>query len=607
MMKKHDFYAHRRHSVIVTLLIIFLVIIIKLFSIQFLNEEYKLSAENNVIRKIIKYPERGWIYDRNDKLLVSNQRSYDIMVVPDQVNKNIDTLYFCEVFNISEDYFRNIMLKSKKHSYYKPSPFIKDISKKEFALLQEKLHLFQGFYSQPKYVRTYSTPSAANIFGYISQISMKQLKLYSGYGREDLIGVSGIEKSYESILKGTKGVEYKIVDVYGKYQGKFNNGKNDTLPQKGRDIKLSIDIELQEYAEMLLKNKQGSVVAIEPKSGEILCLVTSPGYDPSLLIGKERNKNYRKLFLDPSKPFYDRSTSALYPPGSIFKLINALIALEEDKITPATLFKCNNGWNFRSILKIGCHHHKSPLNLRQAIAQSCNAYFCSTFQKILATKESSSKGLDNWYNHVKTFGLGQIYDSDIHNKKLGLIPNSGYYDKLYGNKRWAASTCISLGIGQDALLMTPLQMANLAVVMANRGYYRTPHLLKQKYMKNDTLEKYSKNFCSIDSLHFSSVIYGMQTAVEGKFGTAKSAFLNDITICGKTGTAENPHGDDHSIFIGFAPKKNPQIAIVTYVENGGWGSDLAAPIASLCIEKYLKDVVERDNLEISIKDQKILY
>ena len=608
-MKRYDFYAHRRYSIIIIICICFFFITIKLFSVQIINNSYKLSAENNVVRKIIQYPERGWVYDRNQKLLVSNQRGHDIMVVPYQISKNIDTLLFCSLFNISKSEFENKMRSVKKYSRYKPSSFLKGITKESFAEIQENLHFFEGFYAQPKYIREYNTDAAGNIFGYIGQITKQLLKENPEYNKDDLIGITGIEKMYEQFLKGEKGVERRVVDVFGKYQGQFEDGRYDTLAKAGQDITLTIDIELQEYAEKMMLNKRGSIVAIEPNSGEILCLVSAPTYNPSMFIGKNRGLNFRKLYLDPGKPLYDRSISAAYPPGSIFKLINALIGLNEKVITPASLFKCVDGWNYKNILHVGCHQHKSPLNLRQAIAQSCNAYFCYTFDKIINTSKSSSIGLDNWYKHVKSFGLNTPFNHDFYIKKNGFIPNSEYYNNLYGKRRWGPSTCISLAIGQDALLMTPIQMANLATIIANRGYYKTPHIIKKINNSIDSIDSsfFKKIYCSIDSQYFSSVIYGMQTAIEGEFGTAKKGKLNEITICGKTGTAQNPHGEDHSIFIGFAPKKNPKIALAIYVENGGWGSDMAVPIGSLCIEKYISKEIKRIELEDYIITKSINY
>tara|TARA_Y100000994_G_scaffold159072_1_gene130392 strand:- start:31567 stop:33303 length:1737 start_codon:yes stop_codon:yes gene_type:complete len=575
-----------------------------------LDKSYKLSAENNIIRKIVDYPERGWVYDRNNKLLVSNARAHDIMITPYQLESNIDTALLCNIFNISNLELEKKIKKAQRYSHYKPSIFIQNINKVQFANIQEKLHLFKGFYAQPKYVREYLQKAGGNIFGYIGQINSRQLKNKPEYDHEDLIGITGIERIYEDILKGEKGVERKIVDVFGKYQGKFEDGRYDTLSKAGTDITLTIDIELQKYAEKIMSNKRGSIVAIEPKSGEILCLVSSPTYDPSLFIGQHRATNFRKLYIDPDKPLYDRAITASYPPGSIFKLINALIGLEEEVITTGTLFQCNKGWNYKSILNIGCHKHKSPLNLRQSIAQSCNAYFCSTFSNIINKESTPSKGLNKWAKHVESFGLNKIFENDFYIKKHGFIPTDAYYNKLYGSKRWGASTCISLGIGQDAILMTPLQMTNLAAIIANRGYYKTPHIIKQIHdsiMDINYLDFNKKYYCSVDSKYFSPVIYGMQTAIDGKFGTAKSGKLNDVIICGKTGTAQNPHGEDHSIFIAFAPKINPVIAIAIYVENGGWGSETAVPIGSLCIEQYINKKISRINLESQMIEKKINY
>jgi len=574
-------------------------IIIKLFLIQIIDKSYKLSAENNTIRKITQYPERGWIYDRDNNLLVSNQRGHDIMITPYQVDHPIDTSFFCEIFQIPKTDFIKKIKQAKKYSHYKSSIFIKNIPKGRFADIQEYLHLFKGFYAQPRYMREYNTNSGGNIFGYTSIISKQELKKNSSYNKHDIIGVTGIEKVYEKQLKGEKGVLRKIVDVYGKYQGSFEDGKYDTLPKKGKDVTLTIDIKLQEYAENLMRNKRGSIVAIEPETGEILCLLSSPSYSPKMFIGKDRSKNFRDLFINPGKPLYDRSTSALYPPGSIFKLVNALIGLQEKKISPATQFHCNKGWDYRSVLHIGCHKHKSPLNLRQAISQSCNAYFCETFMKLIQ-HNSPHHNLNNWKNYIESFGLNQVFKNDLYNEKAGFIPDSKYYDRLYGKNRWGAPTCISLGIGQDAILMTPIQMANLATIIANKGYYRTPHIVKV-----DSIAEIKR--CLIDSQYFESVIYGMQTAIEGEYGTAKLGKIDRLTMCGKTGTAQNPHGKDHSIFIAFAPKKNPKIAIAVYVENGGWGSEIAVPIGSLCIETYLMNDVERKKLENRIINTEIIY
>ena len=606
---KFDLYKNRSFVIMTGVSIMFLLITIKLFSIQIINQSYKLSAQNNVVREITTYPERGWIYDRNGILLVSSERSHDIMITPDELNLDFDTIGFCNMMSMSVLEFKLKLKKVKKYSQHKASSFIESMSKKKFATIQEKLHLFKGFYSQTNYVRSYETQSAGNIFGYVSEITSHQLISYPTYKKGDIIGRTGVEFKYEEYLRGERGTEKRVVDVFGRNQGQFENGQFDKLAIAGDDIHLTIDIELQMYAEKLMSNKQGSIVAIEPNSGEILCLVSSPTYDPALFIGHKRSENYHALYIDPGKPLFDRSISATYPPGSIFKLINALIGLEENIITPATLVKCSNGWNYKNILNIGCHEHNSPLNLRQAIAQSCNAYFCATFNKIIKNKPSSSLGLSNWANHTKSFGLGKFLNNDLYSGQPGNIPNSKYYDQLYGSKRWGPSTCISLAIGQGALLTTPIQLANLGALISNKGYYITPHIVKLINNSTKDIDSlfFKKQYCSVKSQYFNPVIYGMQTAIEGDFGTARIGKVKDIVICGKTGTVENSHGADHSVFMGFSPKINSEIAIAVYIENGGWGSDIAVPIGSLCIEKYMNKKITRKELEARMIDRKILY
>lgn len=606
---KFDFYKNRSSIIITCIICVFLLIIVKLFSIQIINQSYKLSAQNNVIREITNYPERGWIYDRNGILLVSSERAHEIMLIPSELDANFDTLAFCGIIGISKEDFNKKLRKSKNFSHYKPSSFIKHISKQKFAKIQEKLYAFKGFYAQANYVRSYEINSSGNIFGYVSEVTRNQISKNPSYKKGDIIGRTGVEYKYEKYLKGESGTARQIVDVFGRNQGKYENGIFDIPAIAGKDIHLTIDVELQKYAEKLMKNKKGSIVAIEPNSGEILCLVSSPTYDPALFVGDNRTKNYNKLYLNPEKPLFDRSVSASYPPGSIFKLINALIGLEEEVITTATLFKCNNGWNYKNILNIGCHEHKSPLNLRQAIAQSCNAYFCSTFNKIIKNKSSSSSGLTNWEKHTKSFGLGSYLNNDLYSGVSGHVPNSQYYDKLYGKKRWGPSTCISLAIGQGALLTTPIQLANLGALIANKGYYITPHIVKLIDNSIDNIDSlfFKKKYSSIQAKYFDPVIYGMQTSIEGDFGTGKKGKLENVTICGKTGTVENPHGQDHSVFMAFSPKLEAEISIAVYVENGGWGSDMAVPIGSLCIEKYLNNTVKRTDLEKKMLNTKISY
>lgn len=608
-MVKYDLYTNRKYTITIFIVILFVLIIAKLFYIQIIDESYKMSAENNTLRQKVNYPERGLIYDRNNNLLVANIKAYDIMIIPKQVDKNIDTIAFCKDFNLSQNKFKEKLINAKKNSNYKPFIFIKGLTEEEFAPIYVHLHKYKGFFAQPRYIREYHTKHGGNIFGFISKISSEKLKKNTNYHKEDFIGTDGLEKQYENILKGEKGEKWYEVNVYGQETGSYQERKYDLPAQPGSNIQISIDINLQEYAEKIMSGKRGSIVAIEPNSGEILCLASSPSYDPYLLIpNKKRSENYKILKNNPGLPLWNRSTYAPYPPGSIFKLINALIGLQENEINPNTVFKCEDGWNFKKRLNIGCHEHDSPLNLNQAIAQSCNAYFCSTFQRIMSHKSTPASSLDNWNKHVNSFGLNENFKNDVSNKARA-IPNSNYYNKKYGKNKWSSSYIISLGIGQGELIMNPLQMANLAAIIANQGYYKTPHIIKEinGSTKNINPLFYEKKYCTIDSIYFKPIIEGMQTVVEGKHGTAKIAKINNITICGKTGTAENSSGKDHSIFIAFAPKKNPKIAICVYVENGGWGSDLAAPIASLCIEKYINKEIVREQLEKKMIYKNIKY
>ncbi len=574
-----------------------LLLLITLFGIQVLNDSYKISAENNVIKAVTIYPERGYIYDREGVLLVSNQRAYDLMVTPRQI-KHLDTLALCEIIDIELDYFNKYLDRAKRYSTRKASLFLKEISKQTAAQLQEKLYDFPGFYLQERTMRQYPESSAAHILGYVSQVPDYILKKDHYYKRNDNYGISGVENSYEKDLRGVQGTKYLIRDVWNRPKGSFANGKYDSLAVNGKDIELSIDIQLQKYAEQLMLNKKGSIVAIEPATGEILSLVSSPYYDPNLLVGRSRSPNFNKMYKDLNKPLYDRSLLAEYPPGSTFKLVNALIGLQEDVIYQGTKFNCDEGWRFSAKLKIGCHAHRSPLNLLESIEQSCNAYYCNTFRRIVDKYPTAVEGYDNWRNHVLSFGLGNFLNNDLYNGRKGRVPTVDFYNQQYGKRGWKAPTVISLAIGQDALVVSPIQMANMCAAIANRGLYYTPHIVRKVDGNplNDSTYNTPK-YTSIDTKHFSTVINGMERVFTGKHGTAKTARLKDIEICGKTGTAENPHGDDHSIFIAFAPKDNPQIALAVYVENGGWGSTWAAPIASLMIEKYLTGEISNTKQE----------
>ncbi len=574
-----------------------LVLLLRLINIQIIDSSYKLSANNNVIKAVKLYPERGYIYDRNGTLLVSNQRAFDLMVIPRQVKK-MDTLTFCRIIDIEKDYFNNQLKKATRYSRNRASIFIKEISKQTAAKIQEQLYEFSGFYLQERTMREYPEKSAAHLLGYVSQVPDYILKKNDYYKKNDNYGMTGVENSYEKELRGSQGVKYVIRDVWNTPKGSFQNGKYDSIAFNGKDLELTIENKLQKYAEQLMQNKKGSIVAIEPGTGEILALVSSPYYDPNLLIGRSRSPNFNRMYKDPNKPLFDRSLLAEYPPGSTFKLLNALIGLQEDVIYSGTHFSCDMGWRFSPKLKIGCHAHNSPLNLTESIAQSCNAYYCNTFRRIIEKYNSAEKGYDNWRNHILSFGLGNFLNNDLYTGRKGRVPSVDFYNRQYGKKRWKAPTVISLAIGQDALVVSPIQMANMCAAIANRGYYFTPHIVRKIDGKAISDSTYTEaKHTSIDEKHFSTIIQGMEKVYTGHHGTAKTARVKNIEICGKTGTAENPHGEDHSIFIAFAPKDKPQIAIAVYIENGGWGSTWAAPIASLMIEQYLTGQVNNTERE----------
>ncbi len=573
------------------------ILIISLIKIQLLDDSYKMSAENNFIKAVNIYPERGYIYDRNGILLVSNQRAYDLMVIPRQVKK-LDTLNFCQIVGIEKQVFEKKISKAVKYSKHRPSILIKEVSKKTAAQLQEKLYEFPGFYLQERTMRDYPEHSGGNILGYVSQVPDYILKKNKYYQKNDNYGMKGVENSYEEELRGSRGIKYLIRDVWNQTKGSFENGKYDSLAISGKDLELSIDIQLQKYAEKLMENKKGSIVAIEPSSGEILTLVSSPSYDPNLLVGRSRSKNYNRMYKNKDKPLFDRSISGLYPPGSTFKLLNALIGLQEKVIYPGSSFSCDEGWRFSEKLKIGCHEHSSPLNLAESIAQSCNAYYCKTFKKIIEKYPTAEEGYNNWRNHILSFGLGNFLNNDLYTGRKGRVPSVDFYNRQYGKKRWKAPTVISLSIGQDALVASPIQMANMCAAIANRGYYYTPHIVRKINHVSITDSTYTTpKYTSIDEKYFNPIIKGMERVYTSKYGTAKSARIKNISLCGKTGTAENPHGDDHSIFIAFAPINEPKIALAVYVENGGWGSTWAAPIASLIIAKYLTGEVQNNTRE----------
>ncbi|RMG78637.1 MAG: penicillin-binding protein 2, partial [Bacteroidetes bacterium] len=579
---------------------------IRLFYLQVIDDTYKLSAQNQALRKVPLYPTRGLIYDRNKQVLVYNEAAYDLMVIPRKV-KNIDTLAFCNLVGITKEKFIEKITKAKKYSRYKPSVFISQITADEYYPIEEQLYKYPGFYGEKRLLRKYSYPIAAHVLGYLAEVDNQTIQNNPYYKKGDYIGKSGLEKQYEEILRGKKGISVQVVDVHNRVKEKFKDGKYDTLPVAGKNITISIDAQLQAYGEKLMQNKKGSIVAIEPETGEILAMVSSPAYDPNLLSGRHRGNNYMMLLRNDSlKPLYNRAILAPYPPGSIFKIIQGLIALDEGVITPNTGFACNKAL-------VGCHNHPAPSNLQKAIQFSCNPYFYRVFERLIQRNpknsifEESHKNLDIWRQKVLTFGLGSRLQTDLPVIRSGSVPSSGYYDKIYGEKRWAFKTIYSLSIGQGEVQVIPLQMANLAAIIANRGWYITPHFIKSVENSDSIPEIYRrKNYVEVDSSFFPIVIDAMQQVVEAPHGTARRARIDSITVCGKTGTAQNPHGEDHSVFMAFAPKKNPKIAVAVYVENAGFGGTWAAPIASLMIEKYLRGYITDKEKEKRILEADLL-
>lgn len=579
-------------------------LLIRIFYLQVINDSFITQSENNAIKIKYDYPERGYVYDRNGKLLIANQPSYDIMVVPKDV-KNLDTTEFCELLDIDKEYFLQRMKKAIVYSPLLPSVFMSQLTKLESAAFQEKIRNFSGFYIQKRALRDYQVDYGANIFGFIAQANEGIIKKNKYYKSGDLIGMQGVEKSYEEVLRGQKGVRYMLRDKFNREIGSYKDGKFDTIAKQGKDITLTIDAELQKYGEELMINKWGGIVAIEPKTGEILALVSSPTYNPALLVGRQRSKNYSLITKDViAKPMYDRGLLAQYPPGSPFKVLTGLIGLQEGVINDSTSYNCHHGFSYARGRFMRCHCGGGAVQLHRAIYQSCNTYFSNTYIKIINKYEDHSYGVDNWAKHLKSFGLGDYMGYDLPIGSPGLIPSGKLYDKLYKGWRWDGKTILSNAIGQGEVSMTPMQLANFMAAIANRGYYYTPHIVKG--IKGATIDKKfrEKHNTTIDKKHFDPIISGMN-AVYGPGGTASGLGITGIELCGKTGTAENflkVNGkriklQDHSIFVAFAPKENPKIAIAVFVENGYWGKRWAGPISSLMIEKYLKKKITRTDFE----------
>ena len=568
-----------------------------------MDTKYSEISLNNAIEKRPIYPTRGLIYDRNGALIVANQPVYDLMVIPEN-SAAFDTLELTQLLSFSKDELEIQLKKAKQYSRKLPSVIVRQVAKEERAVLQEKLWKYPGFYFQKKTVRDYVIPIAANVLGYTSEVNPNEIRLNESYDLGEMIGRQGIEKTYENQLRGEKGYAYYQKDRFNRIIGSYENGDFDQKPKSSDDITLTLDATLQLYGEALMQNKRGGIVAIEPSTGEVLALVTAPNYNPNILVGRTRTKNFSALLQDTvAKPLFDRGLQAEYSPGSPFKVLNALIGLQENAITENTVFSCNQGHYYARGAFMKCHCAMGTQNnLFEGIYKSCNSYFSKTYSRILDGAENSAEGMDRWKSYLNRFGLGNYLGYDLPIGKKGFIPGSTYYDRVYRKGAWSTPTVISNAIGQGEVLTTPIQMANFTAAIANRGYYIKPHFTRlNNVMLRDSL--YPKNETGIDSKHFETVVDGMHQVVE--VGTARIAKIKGIEVCGKTGTVENfirldgekTQLTDHSIFIAFAPKENPKIAITVFVENGYWGSRWAAPIASLMIEKYLNGEVQRGWLE----------
>ena len=574
----------------------------RLFYLQIYDSNNYSLFEDNAIRKVYDYPKRGFVYDRNGNLLVANQPSYDVMVIPREVEP-LDTLEFCSLLKIDKEQFIKKYNKAKRYSPRLPSVFVSHLSKEDYAVLQEKMRKFDGFYIQKRSLRDYETTIGANVLGDIGEVNNSDIKKDPYYKMGDLKGKQGVEASYENTLRGVKGIKFIQKDRFNRNIGPYKDGKYDTIPEQGKDITITIDAELQAYGELLMQNKRGGVIAIEPATGEILAMVAAPTYDPNILVGRDRSKNFTKLYNDSiAKPLFNRSLQGVYEPGSPFKLMNALIALQEGVLTPEETVTCYAGYKYGNRF-MKCHCNRGTRNnMITGIQRSCNAYFATTYRKILDKNGSSSDGIDIWSKHAQSFGLGDFLNNDLFVGQKGRIPDRAYYKSIYPKTFYSTYT-ISNAIGQGEVATTPIQLANMIAGIANRGHYFTPHIIKniegQSLPKQFTTAKYT----TIDKPYFEPVIEGMLQVY--KKGTAASLQVKDIDICGKTGTVENfaiidslrTQLTDHSIFVAFAPKDDPKIAIAVFVENGYWGSRFAGKIASLLIERHIKGYITRKDLE----------
>lgn len=588
-------FTDRKYVFTVAFILVGLVFIIRLFQIQVLDKSYEQYALSNAQSVTVIYPARGLIHDRNGEIMVFNQAAYDIMVTP-RLMEPFDTTEMCRILGIDRESVRTRLQSARSYSNRVPSVFMKQVSYENAALLQEKMYQYPGFYVQTRTLRKYTRPIASHALGYVGEVDQQILDNNPYYQLGDYIGVSGIEKAYESELRGQKGQNVYLKDVHNQTIESYQGGRLDVPVEVGKNLTITLDAELQEYGEALMAPYVGSVVALEPSTGEVLSLVSAPYYPPDLLVGRNLRMRFGELSSDTLNPLFNRALMAQYPPGSTFKTMMALIGLQEDVISISTEHNCFYGFYVGNI-HTGCHLHDTPLNLIEAVQNSCNTYFISVLKSILQDVKFSNtaSSYDNWRNHLLSFGLTEPLGIELTNELNGNIPGSVYFDRIYGNGHWNYLTVRSLAIGQGELLFTPIQMANLTATIANRGFYITPHLIKEIEGADGIDTRYTeKNYATVDPDNFLPIVDGMDLVVNGGAGsTARNAKVEGITVCGKTGTAENPHGNDHSIFIAFAPKENPQIAIAVYVENQGFGTTYAAPIASLMIEKYLTGEVKR--------------
>ena len=597
-----DTFSKRKLIIAGIMLGIGAIFILRLFSLQIMNKTYKQFATRNVLRNITTFPARGLIYDRKGNLMVYNKAAYDLMIIPREV-KTFDTTELCNIVQLDRVELRDAIRKAKQYSHYKPSIIVGQISPDIYAPLEEKLYKYPGFFVQSRTLREYPNKSAAHVLGYVGEVNQKIIDGDKYYRQGDYIGVSGLEKAYEKELRGIKGITKSMVDVHNRVKGKYNEGKEDTTAILGNNLQTGLDADLEAYAELLMTNKRGAVVAIEPATGEIILMVSAPSYDPNLMVGRQRSANYSILDRDSiAKPMWNRAVNALYPPGSTFKLANALIALEEHAITPFDRFSCSG----KASKPIACtHSHVSPLSIREGIRESCNSFFWNTFRQIMNRKSSSAESYQAWRDYITSFGFGTKLNPELSSENKGSIPEVALYDKWYTSGHWNSMTIRSLAIGQGEIEATPLQMVNLCAMIANRGYYIAPHIVRAIQDAKDANREvrqleYEKKVVNISPEHFNTVIGGMQAVVE-ETKLQYTVKQDKIIVCGKTGTVQNPHGADHSAFVGFAPRDNPKIAIVVFIENAGFGATYAAPIAGLLMEKYLNDSITPKHKEIEQK------